>query len=242
MGFYEYGNALRELDRLISSCTDEELYELDRMVAEMDEFTVFTNLSRKQKSGPTSLNDPIDAENERRGLRWVTALARTELGAITAAFTSVKRPFEKIANVRFDLKEYNTLLADGARTHYWALMNDPKLRSISRTPRVTVQVLSYGRRLAMAQEMLRSAVDSTPSENLTYASRKELKDWKNSLGEIQGLINGKIRAYQTEVTKTSGPFSWDYSTATKDYDPSKYRTTFETEFKNGKRTKLINSR
>ena len=198
VGFYEYGNALRDLDQLINVSTDEELYELDRIVKEMDEFAVFTNLSRTIKSGPTSLNEPME-DRERRGLRWVTALARTEFGAITAAFTSAKRPFEKLANVRFDMAEYNALLADGARTHYWALRNDPDLRSVTRSARVNRKVLSYGRRIVMAQKMLESAIDSSPSESLSYPKRQELKNWQKFLGESNAMINAKIRNHLTRT-------------------------------------------
>lgn len=232
VGFYEYGNALRDLDQLIRYCTDEELYELDRIVSEMDEFTVFANLSRKVKSGPSSLNEPIGTENERRGLRWVTALARTELGAITAAFTSVKRPFEKLANIRFDMAEYNALLADGARTHYWALANDSELRSVTRSPRVNRRVLSYGRRIVMAKEMLQAAIDSTPSEQLAYPQLQELKEWQKTLGRSYAIINAKIQNHLTHSYTQEAPVTHEYSHKP-NYDKDEYQVLNEVEIRNG---------
>ena len=204
VGYYEYGNALRELDKLIKMSTQEELYELDKMVAERDEFTVYTNLSRKLRSGPSSLNEPLDEKREQRGLRWVTALARAELGAILAAFTDAPKPFEIVANPEFDLKEYREVLLDGARSHYWALVNDPRLRSITRSLRVNSQVLSYSRRLVMARAMLRAAVKSGIDE-YSPVQLRELSSWKESLDETQTYLTGKIRAHLQGTVNRSDP-------------------------------------
>lgn len=212
VGYYEYSNALRDLDKLISMSSEDELYELDKIVAEEDEFTVYSNLSRKIKSGPSSLNEPLESERERRGLRWVTALARVELGSMLAAFTSVSKPYEIVANPKFDLAPYQELLLDGARTHYWALVNDPAMPKVTKSLWVNEQVLSYSRRLVMARAMLRAAVKSDIND-YTPVQLRELASWKESLDEAQALVAGKIRAYvngskkQVRSSSTSREFT-----------------------------------
>ena len=204
VGYYEYANALNDLDTLINQSTDEELYELDKMVAERDEFTVYTNLSQKLSSGASSLDEPRDEKREQRGLRWVTALARTELGAILAASTGTPKPFEIVANPKFDLEQYRKLLLDGARTHYWALANDPQLREVTRSLKVNTQVLSYGRRLVMARAMLRAVLESS-SSYYTPVQLRELYSWKESLDESQALLTAKIRAHIQGTVSKSDP-------------------------------------
>ena len=215
VGYYEFGNALRDLDKLIRLSSEDEVYELDKIVAEKDEFTIYTNLSRKLKSGPSSLNEPIENERERRGLRWVTALARVELGSMLAAFTGVPTPYEIVANPKFDLPQYQELLLDGARTHYWALVNDPSMPKITRSLKVDEQVLSYSRRLVMARAMLRAAVKSN-IRDYSPVQLRELASWKESLDEAQSLIAGKIRAFvngSTTTQVTSKSSSRDFTAA-----------------------------
>lgn len=196
VGYYEYGNALQDLDKLIEITSEEELYEIDEMVAEKDEFTVYTNLSRKLKTGPTRLNEPLETDRERRGLRWVTALARVELGAMLAGFTDVPKPFEAVANPKFDMEQYQDLLLDGARTHYWALANDPALPNITKARKVNLDLLSYSRRLVMARGMLRAAVNSN-IDRYDPSQLRELSSWKESLDVTQNTIIKKIRSFQT---------------------------------------------
>ena len=198
VGFMEYGNALGNLDALIKMSSPEELKMLDDLVKQRDEFTVYTNLSRRVQRGPSTLTEPdLDGDKfDRRGLAWITALARVELGSMLAAFTPARSPFESIAATPYDLPQYRELLLDGTRSHYGALLSDPQLIRISRASPATsgTAMLSYSRRLVLARSMLRATGKSIGTA-LSPAQRQELLSWKQSLDSMQAGFVSKIQQY-----------------------------------------------
>jgi hypothetical protein len=209
VGFYEYGNALMELDRLVMMLSESELAEIDKLVGEKDEFMVYTNLSRRVQSGPSTLDvgddnvdRPVDEKYEgRRGLAWVMALARVELAAMLAGFTEVPRPFEAVRPTHFDAQAYKEMMLDGARTHYWALANDPMLEPVTRMRADQTAVLSYSRRLVIARAMLRAAMKAGMNEYSPIQVR-ELASWSQRLDELQVGFITKIEQFLEDQHRT----------------------------------------
>ena len=121
VGFMEYGNALANLDKLLKLSNEDEIKVYDEIVKERDEFAVYTNLARRlEPTGGTSIYEPPQGDEDdfqRRGLPWMTALARVELGAMLAAFTEVKNPFMSTLPNELDAEPFREILFDGARVH-----------------------------------------------------------------------------------------------------------------------------
>lgn len=178
---------------------------------ERPELAVATNLSRGLPKRPSLLNEaPQDPGDQfvRHGLGWMTALARVELGAMLAGFSQVKRPFQQMAPVLYDTREYNELLLDGARTHYWALSNDPRLQKAlkQRVEQVYKAVLSYSRRLVIARGMLRAA--RSVGVPYSLAQHREMQYWRQAMDETQSVLVDRIQsilgAKFVSMSSTSG--------------------------------------
>ena len=104
MGYQEYANALNHLVPLIQKADAAQLEAYDKIISQMPELSIYTNLSRRfnfpqaQNSALTpllrgtinlyrqsSLNEQeLGQEDDfrRSGLGWVIALARIEHGGI----------------------------------------------------------------------------------------------------------------------------------------------------------------
>lgn len=188
VGFLEYQNALGCLDSLVRMSSPEEVTVYDELIRERPELAVYTNLSRRCTTGPSSLNEPVaaGATYEQRGLRWVTALARVELAAMLAAFTSLPKPFENVNAGPFDLEQYRELLLDGARCHYWALRNDPALPAVLRDASLGQPLLCYSRRVGLARSMLAAA---SQSDQFALEQYQELKAWHDSLNNLDSRFH-----------------------------------------------------
>ncbi|MCA9212581.1 MAG: hypothetical protein KDB27_05930 [Planctomycetales bacterium] len=202
VGFYEYGNALKHLTDLLNTANDEQLEAIDNIVRRRPEYAVYTNLSAKVETGPSSLSIPNDYRSENNkleGLRGVIALARVELGSMLAGFTDARLPFLGTPVHEFYASEYQQMLLDGAKTHYWSLLNDPQLKQVMRTPPENPIVLAYSRRLVIARSMLAAAVRGGRREYNNIQMR-ELSSWKDSLDGVQAVLVGSIQAYLTEVS------------------------------------------
>jgi hypothetical protein len=169
VGYIEYLMALRHFDRLVAITSPAERQALEDMAADDDRFVVYSNLSRKYDSlEPASTLRIAGRSNhpkskgpfEQRGLSWMIALARVELGAMRAGYTgessstarrlynatrSQKQgllvdgsgPFGKLPPTDFDREAFLEILMDGARQHFYELRTeyaiDPQqLAAISR--------------------------------------------------------------------------------------------------------------
>ena len=197
VGFLEYGNALTNLDELVPTLTTQELEQIDEMIKARAEFAVFTNLSRRVEPQVSFLSErPVKPGDrfERRGLAWVMALARIELGSMLAGFTDARAPFSAVRPTRLDIVAYKELLLDGVRSHYWGLKSDPELQRVTRLSPANPRVLSYSRRLVLARSMARAASQAYAREFPTRA-REQMQQWQQWMGELQAGFILKIRSY-----------------------------------------------
>ncbi|MCA9206279.1 MAG: hypothetical protein KDA59_24670, partial [Planctomycetales bacterium] len=201
VGFQEYSNALQKLDRLSSLSTPEEFAVYDELVGRRDEFRIYTNLSRRWERQPSSLSSTIAGEKyERRGMRWVTALARTEVGSMLTAFSSVPNPYDVIAVGTNDQQEYHDLLLDGTRAHYWALKQDPAWSDFDRFSRDVQRPLTYTRRLQLAKGILEAT-----GKRGTYfpIQQQELLSWRKEIMAWEAVCVMSVRsALETQKYKT----------------------------------------
>ena len=206
VGFLEYGKALQNFDTLISTLTEYEREAVDELVKERDEFAVYTNLSRGLQRVPSSLAEVAGAGDrndfQQRGLAWVMALARVELGAMLAGFTHVPSPFEAVRPSQYEMLQYIELLQDGARTHFWALRNDPALRQVARLSPQRTEVLSYSRRLVITRAMLRAALGAG-IRDYTPLQLRELAYRLQYLNDLQRGFRAKIEMYLAGAQSTS---------------------------------------
>jgi hypothetical protein len=186
VGFVEYGIAAQWLDRFVTTATPEELALADEIIRERAEFTVYTNRSR-QFEGTTFLRELPEQERDdfrRQGLEWVLGLARVELGAMLAGFTSHPAPFEVVAPQTYGLEAWRELLVDGLRTHYWTLKADPVIQNYHRTGVPVNHIITYGRRVSVARHFLEAVVDRW-GDQLLPIQRAELKTQDDELRRLQ---------------------------------------------------------
>lgn len=220
VGYLEYTRALSLLDPLVASASSEELKLMDQIVASRPEYTVYTNISRRiPKQVATSLDEPAAANDTfaKRGLAWVMALARVELGAMLAGYTGQREPFAVLPPTRFEMPAYAEMLTDGARVHYWSLRNDPvvalyaSFRNLG-VPQVAQQfgrqidesqAIAYGRRVALAREFVQ-AVAKLGRDELTPPQKAELATWDKEMQELIDVIAYKVLAIGDSVVRTTG--------------------------------------
>jgi hypothetical protein len=206
VGYDEYRQAIMLLESLVRRSTPEEIEVYDAIVKSYDDYGVYTNLSRMVEKEQTALNEgPAKPQDDfrRHGLDWVMALARVELAAMLATFTRTGRPFESLAPAPFERRAYLELLRDGARTHYWALRNDPNAARIVRTT-ADERLLAYGNRLTLARKFIRAAARAGKSID-TPQQRQTWKQWDEDLAEVHFAILTKINWILTDkIVATSG--------------------------------------
>ena len=204
VGFVEYGNALNHFIELLRSSTAEELEAMDQIVQEKPEFTVYSNLASQFERGPSTLSRPVESTTEgNRGLAWVIALARTEYGAMLAGFSDAPSPFLTVPLHDFDRVAFQTLLLDGAISHYWGLVSDPSLKRVTRTSPSNPIVLAYSRRLVVARSMM-SAAMRLAQRDLSNIQLRELTSWKESMDEVQAGLIASIQLYlQASIQSTT---------------------------------------
>ncbi len=203
VGYLEYGRALYLFDQLLSGCSESELEVIDEIVKERDEHAVYINRSRILEQGPSSLSEQPESsadQFERRGLAWLTTLARVELGALAAGFTEHPDPFALAPPHARDVRHYAEVLLDSLRTHYWALRNDPiamNMRTINDT-----QAIAYARRVTIALAFLQ-AVRELEGAQLAPAQLAELSRWEVELVNLRGVIlYDKLKLFATGNTTT----------------------------------------
>lgn len=200
VGFLEYGSALRYFDELLRTSSADELQAMDEIVAARPEFAVHGNIARRVRRAPSSLAEVEHSASdkfEHRGLPWVIALARVEMGGMLGTFVSHQTPFEAVGPSKYEMQAYQSLLRDGAQTHYWALFNDPQTRRVvNRTPGPAM--LAYLRRLSLARHFLFASVRSQANQ-MTPQQVEESLSQKRNLEQAIGEYAGTLQTYLTAL-------------------------------------------
>lgn len=210
VGFHEYSHALNYLDRLVRMCDRYELEAVEDIVRAEPEFAIYT-LSA-DRSSQTASSDRKDfgagtrnttrasessGGHKRHGLKWITALARVELGAMYAGFSESPQPFSHVVTPGYDASEFRALLGESARVHYWALDRDPIFRSLTKRFRANSMTLAYLRRLNIATAFaLASGQFSSQREANNIA---EMSRYAKNLNDARTAIQVQITAYLAQV-------------------------------------------
>jgi NADH:ubiquinone oxidoreductase subunit len=201
VGFLEFAEALQRFDKLVAICSPEELQVIEGLLSRRDEFAIFTNLSRLFEKVPGPLSEqPLGPEDrfERRGLKWMMALARVEVGGVLAGFTNLKRPFETFPGTGYDRAEYAEMILDGLRTHYHVLRNDLKLDAVLKRKAPDVELLNYARSLVIAQAFCQAA-NKEWNGRLHAAQEAKLKQWQASLRDWQNRMQRNVNQFLAQA-------------------------------------------
>jgi len=167
------------------------------MLQDRPEFTVYTNIAPRVQRLPSTLV-PGTAAEPRRGLAWVLALARSELGGIIATFGQHPSPFAAVRPTSLELDAYRTLLLDGSQTHYWALVNDPNLVKVAGSVHDT-QMLAYIRRLNAVRHFLHAGANGYAQE-LKPPQVAEVVAEDQKLGSLRQDFVASVADYLRSMT------------------------------------------
>jgi hypothetical protein len=207
VGFDEYRQALMLVEALVRQSTPEEIEAYDQIVKSYDEYAIYTNLSRMVEKDQTAVSEePAKPRDDfrRHGLQWLMALARVELAAMLGTFTRTPRPFETLRPTALESRAYLELLRDGARTHYWAMRNDPDAVRIVRTS-ADERLLAYGNRLTLARMFIRAAARAGKSVD-TPQQRGVWRQWDDDLAEMHWAVLSKINWILTDKVVAAASF------------------------------------
>jgi len=206
VGFFEYSKALEAFDELAALANNYEMKAIDEIIQSEPEFIVYTNLSRRLEQGRSSLAEIPSRPGDdfaRHSFRWVTALARVEVGAMLAGFTDHPTPFAAVAGKGYDLAEYKELLLDGAKLHFWSLVNDSGFAEVTKKFKADGVTLTYVRRLNVATAFVYAAGGLTGLE-LSPLQREEVATYAKSLDNARSSFQSAIQLYVSIVqSKTS---------------------------------------
>ena len=239
VGSYEYANALDSFNRLLAISSLEELLVYDKILNERPEFTYFNGANTAFAVRPDMrMANPFDRKKfndsfQKRGLAWMMALARVELGATMSLYGDNPRPFETISTSNFDLVPYVEVLADDVVAHMKSLAQEADFEEVVRRSRkIDTWTLAYLRRIKLIRDML-SALSSVGDEVVKTRIRpydRELKKYeKRLIQQIQmqtrpqsyGITGSKVRNRTvSETMKVSNEFITDCEDIVKQSDPN----------------------
>jgi len=201
VGFLEYSKALEAFDELAALASFDEMKAIDEIIKSEPEFTVYINLARRIEQGRSSLAEKPNGPNDdfsRKGFRWVTALARVEVGAMLAGFTDHPNPFAAVMGKGYDILEFKEMLIDGAKIHFWALANDPDFAEATKTFKPNGETLTYVRRLNVATAFVYSAGGLTELE-LNPLQKEEVATYAKNLDGARNSFQAAIQLYLSQV-------------------------------------------
>jgi hypothetical protein len=194
VGFLEYAQALSRFDQLLSTASLNELAAMDELVKSQDQYMVYVNLSRAfpqtATTGFPERNQLVNDRFERRGLTWVIALARLELGAMLAAFSPRAESFQRVPPTGYERRAYDELLVDAMRCHLWGLQSDPLFneRELREAAKKNDQVtMLYDRRTRLALKLI-DAVRQRTGMRISRDQLEELRQYEQKFGEYLAVL------------------------------------------------------
>jgi hypothetical protein len=230
VGYVEYAMALAHFERLVELATPAEVRSLDDMIGQDDRFVMHSHLSAKYDGLdprstlqlPKRVPDPRAARaNERRGLAWIMALARVELGAMHASETGESSnpyrrveyadrfntpellpdpfgPFDRRPPTALEREAFLEILFDGGRQHYYESRTDYQIPNDVRqggfavlAGQARLRLLQLERKLRIAIEML-EAFRAYADGSLTPVQHVELNQWIGRLTVQEAQIRNLL--------------------------------------------------
>ena len=188
VGTYEYRQSLDALDRLVAQSTPEQIVVYNKMLDDRPEFS-FCNGVDSLGTGRVALaakatdNQWLDPYM-RRGLPWMTALARVELGATMSMYGDSKKPFAEFAPSAFDLAAYLEIMFDDVVVHLKDLAQDSGFRTVVQPAHAPDSwTLAYLRRIKLIRDMLAVLYLTEQPEMIAnlVPLESELKYYQNKL-------------------------------------------------------------
>ncbi len=204
VGSYEYANAIAMLDQLISISSSQEIRVYDRMLDERPEFTYFNGINAAFATPPnlaadsSSQRKEFDDRFKKKGLAWMTALARIELAATASIYGKEKRPFEALSNP-FDLTAYLEILYDDAVAHMKSLADEENFKKVlRRSHQSDSMTLAYLRRIKLIKDMLDALM---ATDNPEIVSR--IRPLDRELSKHERVLVMKVLSEQFDQTTTN---------------------------------------
>ena len=206
VGFFEYGKSLELLDKFVGEASMPEMNIAEEIIQSQDAFRLRTNLSSKiEQLSPLSeqSNNPR-GDFSRHGLEWMLALARVEIGAMLAAFTSHAEPFlsvapttvrtekERVNSRPFGTDAFGELLMDGLRTHYWSVVREDVVNNYFKSGVPENHLLTYGRRAILGQQFVRAVSKFAglggDGSKLLPVQQEQLQAWDQTFQKVQRMV------------------------------------------------------
>lgn len=199
VGTYEYDQCLNQLSNLIATSSEEQIAVYDEMLGVRPEFSFVSGVEmsglngRKPGDAPREWLDPF----KRRGLAWMMALAKLELGATMSLYGKSKLPFTAYPPTQFDLDAFMRIMLDDTIAQMSNLANDPGFQFVLRSNRIDTWTLAYLRRIKLIRDMTNVlfALNDPVITAQLYPYEKDLKKKQEGLA-------ARVLASQMEVTET----------------------------------------
>jgi hypothetical protein len=141
---------------------------------------------------PGPLDLPPGTPNKRRGLIWLSALARAEVAAMLVGFAEQGGAFVDLAQ-KHDFPAYREIVRDAMLTHYWSLKNDGTLAAVVARGNST-QVLAFLRRLIVAHALVGASAELHKGA-FDAAHQQQLAQWSAELQQTLRLLTQRLRAF-----------------------------------------------
>lgn len=220
VGTYEYKNCLDLLQKLISQSTSEQIEIYDRMLEDRPEFSFYNGTSlldsqllRELDFGNKADRTRFDDEFKRKGLSWMMALAKVELGATISAYGSATTPFAVFAPNSLDLVPFCNIMLDDLAAHMQALSTDTALQEVMRRGRTADSwTVAYLRRVKLLRDIIQTLkrVDDPTIAYRLEPHDQELRRLSQRL--IQNIMSYEVTQVDTKhSTRTFNRKSGDFS-------------------------------
>lgn len=193
VGTYEYDNAVKLLDALISSSTPEQIEVYNRFLEDRPEFTFYNGASLLDDRALATLDlkkDTVrvkfDDEFKKKGLAWMIALAKIELGATASCYGESKTPFALYPAKEYDYIPFLEIMFDDIVAHLKGLGADQDFKQVLKSHRVAdTWTVAYLRRVKLIRDMIQVLKGTGDPGLLTRLAPydQELKRYSNRLIE-----------------------------------------------------------
>ena len=183
------------------------------IVAEQDEFSFFSGVVLAAANNQGYRDDrkatEVTERFRKRGLAWLMALARVELGATLSMYGKVQNSFDLMAPDGYGRSEYFDLLVNDVAVHINALKTDPLLlKKSGKKAGADSETAAYWRRLKIVNDMLLSARIAENGKFLESANH-----YLTAVNRFAKMLELNARKATKDSVETSTSFE-DSSTTT----------------------------